>query len=82
MLLPESKSEMQTGKKDVLSRRRRSTYIQVVQEYERAVIFRLGRILANGARGECVRGRVTFDSDSMFSRSRSILSLTLCGHLQ
>ncbi len=25
---------------------------QVVQEYERAVIFRLGRILANGARGK------------------------------
>jgi len=25
---------------------------KVVQEYERAVIFRLGRILANGARGK------------------------------
>jgi regulator of protease activity HflC (stomatin/prohibitin superfamily) len=26
--------------------------LKVVQEYERAVIFRLGRILADGARGK------------------------------
>ncbi|CAF4327700.1 unnamed protein product [Rotaria magnacalcarata] len=36
--------------------------LKVVQEYERAVIFRLGRILANGARGNKVDLRtVTFD---------------------
>ena len=28
-----------------------SKYFQVVQEYERAVIFRLGRLLAGGSRG-------------------------------
>lgn len=28
-----------------------TVYIQVVQEYERAVIFRLGRIVAGGAKG-------------------------------
>ena len=29
----------------------RIVFIQVVQEYERVVIFRLGRLLAGGARG-------------------------------
>lgn len=31
------------------------TNVQVVQEYERAVIFRLGRLLSGGARGPGVR---------------------------
>ena len=32
-----------------------SSTLQVVQEYERAVIFRLGRLLSGGARGPGVR---------------------------
>lgn len=28
-----------------------SLYLQIVQEYERAVIFRLGRVVSGGAKG-------------------------------
>lgn len=43
-------------------------YLQVVQEYERAVIFRLGRLLSGGSRGP---GEILFlcpgISDSVYS---------------
>ena len=50
----------------------RNTVIHIVQEYERAVIFRLGRLLTGGARGPgvffiipCVDTYVKIDMRSM-----------------
>lgn len=49
-----------------------SLYTQIVKEYERAIIFRLGRILRGGAKGP---GQKCFYTQAYVFYSLSILSL-------
>ena len=39
------------------------SYLQVVQEYERAVIFRLGRLLPGGAKGPGLLEKLSQEED-------------------
>ena len=58
-----------------------SWMFQVVQEYERAVIFRLGRLCSGGAKVRPDKIERERDCPGGAAGTRDILHSSLCGHL-